>query len=61
MDAKPRTAMKYTAGLGVCLEQTGICIVDGEGTIVVERKITITSGLVGTAGTKLSSLVRLLS
>jgi transposase len=31
--------MKYYAGLDVSLEQTSICIVDGEGAIVAERKV----------------------
>jgi transposase len=31
--------MKYFAGLDVSLEETSICIVDGEGVIVAERKV----------------------
>ena len=31
--------MKYYAGLDVSLEETSICIVDGEGSIVAERKV----------------------
>jgi len=39
MDAKRRTAMKYYAGLDVSLEKTSLCIVDGEGKIMAERKV----------------------
>ena len=31
--------MKYFAGLDVSLEETSLCIVDGEGAIVLERKV----------------------
>ncbi len=31
--------MKYYAGLDVSLEETSICVVDGEGVIVGERKV----------------------
>ncbi len=31
--------MKYYAGLDVSLEETSICVVDGEGAIVAERKV----------------------
>jgi len=31
--------MKYFAGLDVSLEETSLCVVDGEGTIVAERKV----------------------
>ena len=32
--------MKYYAGLDVSLEETSICVVDGEGTIVAEAKVS---------------------
>ncbi len=31
--------MKYYAGLDVSLEETSICVVDGDGAIVAERKV----------------------
>ena len=31
--------MKYYAGLDVSLEETSICIMDGDGTIITERKV----------------------
>ena len=31
--------MKYYAGLDVSLEETSVCVVDGDGAIVAERKV----------------------
>ena len=41
--------MKYFAGLDVSLEETSVCIVDGEGTVVAERKVASQPGAIAEA------------
>ena len=41
--------MKYYAGLDVSLEETSICVVDGDGAIVAERKVASEPRAIGEA------------
>ncbi len=39
--------MKYYAGLDVSLEETAVCVIDGEGAIVAEAKVASDPGAIG--------------